>query len=176
MQRGAKFSKDRSRRFVLWRIWNKTKPMMMWVMMNPSIAGETVDDHTIRKCIGFAKRWGFGGFFVVNRFALVSTKPEFLLSYALNETCELLLHDADNMYWIRHTVKRCEYAICAWGCESVSLRLQRQFGVQPDTIPNYIKFLKPSMKIECLGISPKGTPYHPVMLAYDLPRIPFPGV
>lgn len=61
MNKGAMFSKCRKYRYVLWRIWDDDKPRVMFIGLNPSIAGAIIDDPTIRKVIGFAKRWGFGG-------------------------------------------------------------------------------------------------------------------
>jgi hypothetical protein len=75
MGKGAKFSPDRIHRYRLWRIWNKNKAPALFIGLNPSTADENADDPTIRRCIGFASRWGFGGLLMGNIFAYRSTYP-----------------------------------------------------------------------------------------------------
>jgi hypothetical protein len=47
----------------------------MFLMRNPSMAGATFDDPTIRRCCSFASSWGFSGITVANLYALRSTDP-----------------------------------------------------------------------------------------------------
>src|SRR5688572_14020794 len=47
----------------------------MFVGLNPSIADEENDDRTVRRCMGFARAWGFGGLLMANLFAWVATNP-----------------------------------------------------------------------------------------------------
>jgi hypothetical protein len=72
---GATFSKDRRYRYRLWRSWGDPELRCVFVGLNPSTADESNDDPTIRKCVGFAKLWGFGAVDVVNLFAFRSTDP-----------------------------------------------------------------------------------------------------
>src|SRR3954468_18218250 len=74
-QRGAILSDDGLYRYRLWRIWDDLAPVMVWVMLNPSTADADVDDPTIRKCIGFAKRHRHGGIILANLFAWRTTDP-----------------------------------------------------------------------------------------------------
>lgn len=63
-------------RYTLWRIWNDEGPILQYIGLNPSTADEHQDDPTIRRCIGFAKRWGYGSICMTNLFAWRDTKPE----------------------------------------------------------------------------------------------------
>lgn len=65
IERTTVFSPCRNYRYVLWRQWDE--------MFNPSYLMQ--DDPTIRRVIGFAKAWGFGGLCMTNLFAWRDTKP-----------------------------------------------------------------------------------------------------
>ncbi|MEO8632426.1 MAG: DUF1643 domain-containing protein, partial [Chloroflexota bacterium] len=75
MSTGAVFSGDRRYRYRLWRRWELSRPLIAFCMLNPSTADERSDDPTIRRCIGFARDWGYGGVEIVNVFALRATDP-----------------------------------------------------------------------------------------------------
>lgn len=72
--RGATLSDDGRYRYDLWRRW-ADGPLMGWIMLNPSTGDAESDDHTIRKCIGFAQRAGASGIHIVNLFAFRTSKP-----------------------------------------------------------------------------------------------------
>ncbi|MDE1239813.1 DUF1643 domain-containing protein [Vibrio aestuarianus] len=76
MKKTAKLSDCRTYRYELWRIWDESKPYAMFIGLNPSTADETEDDPTIRRCINFAKSWGYGGLCMANLFAYRATQPE----------------------------------------------------------------------------------------------------
>ena len=57
MEKNAILSEDRKYRYILWRIWDQSKPMVLFIALNPSTADETHDDRTVSKCIGFARKW-----------------------------------------------------------------------------------------------------------------------
>lgn len=79
MKKGAIISDCQQYRYALWRIWDETKPFVMFIMLNPSKADAETDDNTVRRCIGFAKSWGYGGIYICNLFAYRSTDPKVLL-------------------------------------------------------------------------------------------------
>ncbi len=59
---GAIFSECKKYRYLLWRIWDRSKPLVMFIGLNPSIADGETDDPTIRRCKAFVRSWGYGGF------------------------------------------------------------------------------------------------------------------
>jgi len=79
MEKGAQFSDDRIYRYTLWRIWKEGDGHVLFIGLNPSTADETEDDPTIRRCIGFAKDWGFGGIYMLNIFSFRATNPKELM-------------------------------------------------------------------------------------------------
>ncbi len=72
----AEISECEKFRYTLSRMWDVSKPHLVWVMLNPSTADADTDDATIRRVRSFTKREGYGGFVVVNVFAYRATSPE----------------------------------------------------------------------------------------------------
>ena len=68
-------------RFRLRRTWDPDGPVVAFVMANPSTADAVRLDPTVRRCLGFARSWGFGGLDVVNCFALRATRPADLFAH-----------------------------------------------------------------------------------------------
>ncbi|WP_438383465.1 DUF1643 domain-containing protein [Asaia sp. BMEF1] len=66
-------------RYRLHRVWDETRPTLMWLMMNPSVATEYGDDRTVAKCQRYARSWGYGAMFVGNSFAYRCTDQKRLL-------------------------------------------------------------------------------------------------
>lgn len=104
---GAIFSKDRKYRYALWRIWDKSKPLVMFIGLNPSTANESNDDPTINRVKKFAFDWGFGGVYMLNLFAYVTAYPDVL------KKCNNPLGDNDK--WLKKISAKCEKIIFAWG-------------------------------------------------------------
>lgn len=71
----AVLSDDGEYRYRLSRTWDTSKPTVAFVMLNPSTANATENDPTIRRCLGYAKDWGYGKLVVANLFALRSSDP-----------------------------------------------------------------------------------------------------
>ena len=79
IKRTAHLSVCRRYRYALWRRWG-AGPNVMFVGLNPSTAEEEIDDPTIRRCITFARTWGYGGLCMTNLFAYRSTQPAEMLA------------------------------------------------------------------------------------------------
>lgn len=150
MIRAAVVSNDGRYRYMLSRSWDPLLPCVLFVMLNPSTADGLVDDATIRKCIGFAKLWGYGGIWVVNLYALRATDQRELW---------LLGRDARigprNDAWIQTMAQIAgDHVVLAWGAHNTDL--DREHAVM-----QWVR------EVKCLGWNADGSPRHPLMLAYD---------
>ena len=74
MKGTAKFNSKKTKRYFLSRSWS-SKPIATWIMLNPSIADDKLNDKTINRCINFTKGWNYGGLNVVNLCSDINTKP-----------------------------------------------------------------------------------------------------
>lgn len=85
MRKAAHLSPCRAYRYSLWRQWaDNSKPLpvsyAMFIGLNPSTADEKEDDPTIRRCIAFAKAWGYDGLCMTNLFAFRATQPHDMMA------------------------------------------------------------------------------------------------
>ena len=111
IQRNAFIDGTGNYRYLLTRSWAPLLPRCCFVMFNPSTADGLVDDPTIRRCIGFAQRWGYGGLDVVNLFAWRCPFPAFvrLADEPVGPCNDLQLREA-----VTH--KDTRLVVVAWGC------------------------------------------------------------
>ena len=101
-------------RYTLRREWNaQGKGILNFIMLNPSTADDVFDDATIRRCVGFAKRWGFSCLVVTNLFAYRATDPNELKRLALSDP--LLAVGDDNDRILRMQAHIADAIVCAWG-------------------------------------------------------------
>ena len=107
METSAVLSPCRQYRYALWRKW-AVGPQVLFVMLNPSTADESTDDPTIRRCISFAKSWGFGSLAVGNLFALRTPNPGELMKHPSP------IGDATDQ-WLRSLQESAALTVAAWG-------------------------------------------------------------
>lgn len=134
-------------RYALWRRWADS-PQVLFVMLNPSTANATDDDPTIRRCIGYAKAWGYGSLAVANLFALRSTDPKVIKRSAAPI-------GPDNDQWIQKLASESEMAVAAWGAPGTYLKRSEEVA---QLIPGFY----------VLGFTKAGQPLHPLFLRGDL--------
>lgn len=106
--RTAEFSPCRTWRYSLYREWNKERPLVTFVLLNPSTADELRDDPTNRRGLDYANRWGYGSCCFVNLFAYRTPYPEAM------KLAEDPIGPENNDY-IMAWIRRSERTILAWG-------------------------------------------------------------
>jgi hypothetical protein len=93
-------------------------------MLNPSIADARRNDPTIRRCIGFARHWGFGGIDVVNLFAYRATRAQEL--FRASDPV-----GPRNARFLRSAIGRAPLVVLAWGLARTrtSFSVSSEYGV-----------------------------------------------
>jgi hypothetical protein len=141
----ADFSPCRRYRYALRRTWGDGKPVV-FVGLNPSTADETQDDPTIRRCIRFARDWGYPGLVMANLYAWRSTDPG-----QLRKVEDPIGPDAD--VWLARLAAEAGIVVCAWGTNADNYRAERAAAIlQGD----------PPRALHVLGLSKHGAPLHPL--------------
>jgi len=134
-------------RYALWQTWGiRGRGHIVFLMLNPSTATERELDPTLRRCMGFAKRWNYDGMIIVNVFALRSTNPKALARHP-NPI------GTHNYEYILQVV-RSRPVIVAWGSNAS--------GVGDRIRP----LLTMALRAGCLGLTEKGEPRHPLYVPY----------
>ena len=146
--KNATFSSCRTYRYSLSRIWDKKKKFVLFIGLNPSTADEKVDDPTIRRCVNYAKEWGYGGFKMVNLFAYRTTLPSNLkkVKYPVG---------SENDKYIMTLSKKADITVAVWGNNGNLYSRDKQ-----------VLSLIPSLM--CLKINKSGQPAHPLYLKKGL--------
>lgn len=103
----ALFSEDRRYRYMLFRQWNALRPTVGFIGLNPSTANETQADPTITKVTKIAYHNGFGGLYMLNLFAIVSSDPDDILR----------VQDpiGNNDFHLRYYAHECAKLVLCWG-------------------------------------------------------------
>ncbi len=148
----ALISLDGKYRYRLSREWDAAANKMTFVMLNPSTADATLDDPTIRRCIGFARRDGFGGIHVVNLYAFRATDPK-----DMKRATDPVGPDNDAMLRFAFAMAADQGApvIAAWGAQADPHRVLE------------VRSLMGDADVYSLGVTKGGHPKHPLYLRAD---------
>lgn len=135
-------------RYVLWRHWREGhRGRVLFVMLNPSTADESVDDATIRRCRHYAKDWGWDGVAICNLYGLRSTDPR-----ALRQAADPI--GPENETILRGWAESASMIVCAWGVHGTERgKLVARQLVEWSRRPIY-----------ALAWTQDGTPRHPFYL------------
>lgn len=163
------FSLCRNYRYTLWRHWGSLPgdddlftgrenglhrdQYVQFIGLNPSTADEQKDDPTIRRCIQFAKDWGYGSFCMTNLFAYRATVPA-------DMTKQQDPVGVDNDKWLQEIAKGAGLIVAAWG--TLGGHRKRDIRVR-ELIPN----------LHCLGLTAGNHPRHPLYVAGDTRPQPY---
>jgi hypothetical protein len=146
------FSDDRRYRYVLRREadnFNEEDTFVQFIGLNPSTADEVLDDPTVRRCLGFAKRWGYRYLVMTNLFAYRATDP-----------VDMRSQDdpvgPDNMECLWNISREADLIVVSWG----------NGGLYWDQWQKVADLLK-DRDVYCLGVTRKGQPKHPLYLRCD---------
>lgn len=155
----AWFSGCGTYRYRLGRRWGlAVDTPVTFVMLNPSTADAREDDPTIRRCIGFARSWGFGRLVVVNLYALRSTDPRGLWRHADPVGPDNDEHLADAAFV---AASQDAPLVAAWGANA-----------RPDRVAEVLAL--PHMdRLTALGTTKSGAPRHPLYLRADAAPEPY---
>lgn len=144
---GAEFSDCRKYRYSLWRIWSPAKPKAMCIGLNPSTANANTNDNTINILIKVLSKLGYGGFYMMNCFAYITSDPK------------QLKHDPMTDQWNNNMLttiaSKCDTIIFAYGTFKIIVETGRHSELK-EMFPNAM----------CFGVNKNGTPFHPRALSY----------
>jgi hypothetical protein len=154
---GSVISADQLYRYRLWRTWQSDLPAVVWILLNPSTADSRTDDPTLRRCMSFARAWGYGGLVIVNLFALRSTDPR-----RLRQASDPVGPDNDDH--IRSAVRTAPLVVLGWGARG------NIHGRSTAVLSIIDRICAP----HCLGSTRDGHPRHPLYLANDRTPRPYP--
>lgn len=135
-------------------VMNPMKGTALFVMLNPSTADANLDDPTIRRCRGFAKRWDCNGIVVANLYAYRATDPRELVQ------CVDPVGPENNS-WLEALALEFEDVVFAWGANADPDRVRRVVQI----------FNGGKARLWCLGTTKSGAPRHPLYVRGDQPLV-----
>lgn len=160
--RSAILDSERVYRYRLTRTWERSRPPITWIMLNPSTADERVDDPTISRVIGFSRAWGYGSALVVNLFAFRAASRG-----DLRRSGDPV--GPSNDAHVTRTLARTGTAVAAWGNHG---RMHNPATGMPRSDEMWALLEKLDNEVLCLGFTAQGQPTHPLYLAGDTKPTP----
>lgn len=148
MDRETVITPDRKYRYQLYRKVADDGKKICFVMLNPSTADEDHDDPTIRRCIDFARRLGYGELYAVNLYAWRARDPR-----ELGKPPHESKIGPENDHFIKCCARGCDLTVVAWG------------ALKDPTRQSRAKFVSGWLaNPKALGFTKDGHPRHPLTL------------
>jgi len=155
----CQFSPCRRYRYTWEMVWDATAAPCVFIGLNPSTADERGPDPTVRRCIGYARDWGYGRLVMLNVFGYRETDR-----LAMKRIAAPVAAAADpraNDRAIRRTVARVLAAggmvVAAWGSDGAHRGRSAE-----------IRALLAGHPLHVLTLTAAGEPGHPLYLRKDL--------
>lgn len=148
----AVFSECQRYRYQLREVWDPVKPLVLWILMNPSVACTDYADPTLRKTGKFSRAWGYGGQLVGNVHAYRATDKNRLLDVADPVGPENDRHILD-------MATEAETVVLACGQPPKALRQRGQ---------EVMALIRHHQNLCYLRLAQDGTPVHPLYLPQTL--------
>lgn len=155
VEKSARISDCGLYRYELWRRWRPGK-YALFIGLNPSTADAENDDNTIRRCISFARKWGYDALCMANLFAFRATDPKDMK--AARDPVGI-----GNLSTLYRLADGAGIVIAAWGADG-------GFRNQDNQV---VLGLEGVCKFHCLGLTKDGYPRHPLYLRKDSAPIPY---
>lgn len=166
---------DRRYRYHLTRDFGEGEGSVAFIMLNPSQANQDRNDHTIERCIGFARSWGRRILEVGNLYARYATDPAGLQ----NEPDPMGPHNDE---YLRCIATRCSTVVVAWGGQGTEFLSTGQFKHRANDVLRLICEAMESAgrtpMIHRLGLgelTKEGHPRHPLYMPSDARLLPWNG-
>ena len=151
----ASFDETRRYRYRLSRVWDRSLGRVNFVMLNPSTADAFILDPTVRRCVGYAKSWGYGSLEVTNIFSLRATDPKEL--YSADDPT-----GPDNDEALILAAAAADLVVAGWGVHGKLLG--RGSAVA--------QLLSASgVVVHCVSVTKGGYPGHPLYVRGDAPAV-----
>ncbi|WP_204950675.1 DUF1643 domain-containing protein [Methylopila capsulata] len=159
---GAVFSQCGRYRYRLDRHIGGGGPPVTFILHNPSTADAVADDPTLRRAMGFARKWGCDRLVLVNPWARVATKPNelWITSDPVGPENDAYIDQA-----IGEMIQQGGFLVCAWGV------IRPPKPVWPVAVKRVLSIRERlracSADVRALGLNNDGSPKHPLYLRAD---------
>jgi hypothetical protein len=159
MKKETIITPNRRYRYQLYRKTAAADKKVCFIMLNPSTADEEEDDHTIRHCIDFARRLGYGELYAVNLYAWRARDPRELVKPPHENRI-----GPENDSFIKRCARNCDLTVVAWGALKDPVQQSRA-----KLVTGWLSDPK------ALVLTKDGHPRHPLTLPRDSELSDFPG-
>ena len=132
----AVFNDDQSKRYLLEKVWDDSKPRLAVIMLTPSEASGIVLDSTTLLVLNNASRLGYGSVSILNLFARVN---DFNLTQAEEQ-------DEENLRYIKEEASKADTVVYAAG---VGKKSNKKFQKRESQVMEVLRGVED--KLYCIG-------------------------